>query len=383
MKRVGKVNLPNLRQLPPPVEIFCDLARDALAWLRADINAKIPLNCSEYHRQKAQFSEQEMWVFAGMILGQLGQSASSERVWLDNKDRMGLNRNRWEKLTSLLEYSEVQLFTRFNQSFKIGILNAGECTLDETMWKWEGEHQAVVHIPRKPVDLGIKVFTISFRFKLTQKPYCFNFLPDLLRPAIGVSTALTSAFNLFRSGPTTALTADSWFGSFNWAITHASDLYTFALSSSVEPELCEFFGKNLKQGEYRLFSNSRIIISIYFDVAIVRTVTNCYEVVGKAMSPPAHTSLEAAGVMPRLSAEGMSLLLSLKQSDLQSLAAFGGEAISKYYFFVCLYSSKSVSVGGSKEDLVHKIAARPLQQIAPEGQQQFKNISIFTKLFYN
>jgi hypothetical protein len=338
LKRLGKVFLPSLRELPDPESIFIDLAQDPLAWLLELINNQIPPSKSAHHTEEARIKFNELWQYCGMLLSQLVSNESSERVWLDNKTRQGLPRSRFGKITSLLKYDLLVLAEKFSISFRSSVRCAGECTLDETIWEWDGDAIYVVHVPRKPNSTGIKVFTLSFKLHLSGLPYCFYMWPDLLRPGLYPSAVLEAAYDLFDPALPTAITADAWFTSLHWAHANRSRFFTLAVSHTVDRELFDYFETDLTCGRYRVFRNPDFLLSLSFDAEIMRTISTCYKIDGAMPVAPPRSAIHQAGLLPVISVEGCNKLLELSQDDLQGLAGRCGQATSMLYHFKLILS---------------------------------------------
>jgi len=58
------------------------------------------------------------------------------------------------------------------------------------MWPWRGNHEATVHIDRKPKPDGFKVFMLAVNIERLNRPFCIYFMPDVNNEHLNVGSSL-------------------------------------------------------------------------------------------------------------------------------------------------------------------------------------------------
>lgn len=267
----------------------------------------------------------DFYAFIGMVLKCCCSSEVSLKEFLRMKERVGLSERKWIRIVQHLDFDLEHVSTELSSTFHSAILLGEAAALDETILPWFGGDPAVKCIPRKPNGTGFKIFTICVQLTRTKRPFCVYFCMDVDSSAINVATILDQTKEILPSWLT--IIADSWFGSLGWMEKNSKLALTFAIQENQQSHIWDVFAHDLQQQQYRMFTNGKIILSVYKDASLVRTASTCFTAKPPRTEPP--TILQQIRLPPRLSEAAMEKLRDFSLLDLQSLAYAVGESKSK------------------------------------------------------
>jgi hypothetical protein len=341
--RVGEVYHPPLRQARSPgflLQLFLEEVSPVLA---NDSTQNIPTSTGKVNRMKQPFSSLEMVHFMLVLVEVIAYGPRNLKEFVRAGSLPGgLSPNRFETIRKHLKVDVVKMVPLWYSCWKRWVKVPGAMTLDESIWPWLSSSPAVIHVERKPNADGIRVQNLCFRFTKSLKPVSIRFVPEVPRPAATATLALEWARVIAASFTASSFTGDSWYGSWNWAMANGSSYFTLALPAGQAAELMEVFAYELRMGQYRIFRKGSLLLVVFADAKLVKTITSCYDVASTAapLPSPAAPSLHALMDMkPRLSMDSVSKLQSLDLAELKVLAGALGEAVSMHIFCHCFVSA--------------------------------------------
>jgi hypothetical protein len=132
-----------------------------------------------------------------------------------------------------------------------------------------------------------------------------------------------------------SLTADNWFGLIPWMEFHTKYPLTMSIPDTELNGLLDLFASDLKKGEYRTFSNGKILLTVFQDEGTVKTASTCFKLDGYDSSvATSEQQRETNTTSPslQLSEDAINILQTLPQVDLKKLAVALAKPSSKYYF---------------------------------------------------
>ena len=270
-----------------------------------------------------QITAGDLTRMAGMILHQCTHSGGTLTDYLKAQREGGLTKYTWEKIVGHFGFNEKVFFAKVNAAFQSNLVLRGVGTLDETMYDWCGSHFAVTYMERKPDPWGLKCISLAFPLGQSDRAYCVLLLPDIGVDPVTSTQALEVAKALLVKHPNTALCGDRWFGSIHWLAANPSTPSVLAISSIHHSHLWGVFGHKLAVGDYRVFSNGRILVTVFQDVDFVKTAANTFTITDEQVdaSSPLQSLVETT---PRFSPDAVQVLAQLSASDLKVVAnAFG------------------------------------------------------------
>ena len=297
-------------------------------WLAEEINFHTPL----IEKTKFGISGRLLKTFCGMILWNCIEPSSSLEFYLKKSERPGLTRYFWERIVSFFEYNEGFFFASIHNIFKEQISLGGNGCIDETMWKWTGQDSRIVFIERKPKSMGWKVITMAVAFSKVNLPYLY-FMPDVGTSALNVSTVLDTIKKILPVK--IPLTMDAWFGSPDWMQSNKDISITCCVSQQRLSHVWNVLSHNLKCGQYRIFTNGSIIVSVFADEKIMKTATTFFRIRNNQQSSSNDNNSNEIILdnkqsidyiqPPRLSASSIPILQQHSLEDLKALASCLGE----------------------------------------------------------
>lgn len=311
-------------------DVFLSLFGAAAAWIATKVNSFVPHMNNNYNYARAKTSTEEILTWAAMILDQLtgGDWGWKDYVRARHHER-SIREDRMQRLQQLLTCVDSGLLAVLNDSFSAAVVVGDAVSLDEMMWPWLAAHPSVTTIPRKPQDTGVKVFAVAMKFTHTGLPYCLHVLPDVARPPMTAAAVLRHMQTWLEQFRRPALVGDLWFGRLGWMVGADNMPATFALDADEEPALFRLAAYELRQGQYRVFRLSGVLICMYLNNGYMRTASTCFTV-GALEHAPAPAGPVAppplVEAQPRLSAAAVPPLLQVPRDDLARIAAAFGEA---------------------------------------------------------
>ena len=75
-----------------------------------------------------------------------------------------------------------------------------------------------------------------------------------------------------------SLTCDSWFGIKNWLKHYKSISTALTMHGTQVGGLWQLFNHNLKQHEYRTFTNNKLIINVFQDKKLLKTISTVFKI---------------------------------------------------------------------------------------------------------
>lgn len=298
--------------------VFMKLMSPFLEVLANKINKNRVIHGDEKPKKKIrEFSVEIITKFCGLLLKQcVTPSLNLEKAFREDSP---ISRYACENIRQFLPDDWSDLFGILQINFIKNWKISGTLALDEMVWGWTGENVSVVYLPGKPHEWGIKVFAICILSTRTQYPYCYWFQPDLHKNIS--QTEILDCTNRVL-GPKVSFTADRWFGSLAWMNTHSNVLTTMALKKNQCEHLFDLFGNGLRKGEYRVFSNGKVLICVWASESIVKTATTCFSI-----QEENQTNLSEVQNHQDFTFEGAVTLKKLCRNDLQILCTKLGLAI--------------------------------------------------------
>jgi len=103
-------------------------------------------------------------------------------------------------------------------------------------------------------------------------------------------------------------------------------------------ELLELFAHNLQPGQYRTFSNGKVMATVFKDTKIVFTVSSEFD--SDHVTRVFLRGLDTSSNKPRLSERAVDILKNLPHDDLKRLAKDLGQPESKLQTLICKYQGK-------------------------------------------
>jgi hypothetical protein len=287
--------------------------------------------------KKMPFTEQEIKSFLLTLLLILGKHGSNLTDFTrSTKLPGGLTVHRFDNIRTHLSVNVAKISALWTDFFLEWVKTPGTLTLDETMWAWDSDNKYVFYIPRKPCKSGLRVQNLCFRFSRSGKPFSIGCVPEVGRPAACASDADDWVQKIISHLPPTAVTEDSWYGSWDRAVSRLFSYSTMALSSNQAQEIMEVLCHNLPGQHYRTFRYKHILVTVFLDAGLVRTLSTCYEVGSIIHSPlpsPAPSVADLMGLSPRLSESDTVKLSGLSLEGLQNLSTMLGLPHSMLYLF--------------------------------------------------
>jgi len=233
-----------------------------------------------------------------------------------------------------------------NEAFKAPTHLHGYASLDESIWEWEGKHERLVHIERKPNPDGFKVFNIAVRITEIERPYCIYFYPDIGDTPLTVTQSLDIMLCEI-SKTKLAVTLDNWFGMYGHIMRTAEYDLTVAIKESQLTHVWNVFGTGLLKKQYRTVTNGVLIATIYNDKSMVKTISTHFKVTEDISTLPANSTTSIISLPARLTEDDAKRLSELSLAGIKVIDSAFGE-----------------STGGSKEDMCRRIARLPLNRLS-------------------
>jgi len=261
---------PGTRNSRDPIHLFKMLFSPEICSFLADsFTNSIPTSPDARQSRFEPFSAVEIYQFIGSLLQVAVEPPPTLKAGIRSSKSLGMSKNRWETIRRGISYNPSKLFTLLNDNFKKHWKPGGVGSLDETIWPWKGKHPRTVFIERKPNPSGFKVLTLCFQSTRTSHPYCYHFVPDILE-SLSVANILHEFHQVLPSPTRPPITADSWFGNLGWLESSPNHFTTFAMKKKTCSHLFRVITHNLKPNEFRVFTNGKVVVSVFHSEAIMR-----------------------------------------------------------------------------------------------------------------
>ena len=306
-----------------PIGVFLRLITpQMLAKIAADSNEQLKGNT------KVKLTKQDIKGYVSMIVECCGTQTKRWGTYLREKNRVGLERRRYELLRGVLVVNTKQLYTDFTSNTHSITTVAGESAIDETMLPYEGKTDHSVFIPRKPHNIGIRLYLHCFRLSSSDLPLCFSVVPDTEEQCIPSNHVLERMNNHLPVNSKVSITCDSFFSSLGWLESHPNRPTLFSLNSNDLSVLLPLFRHKLKFHEFRMFTNNKIIVSLWMDSELVVCATNRFRM---ANVPDQKTTVgvNMTGYDPICDQSELQAVANLKIDTLKEIAKRMGESQSK------------------------------------------------------
>ena len=193
-----------------------------------------------------------------------------------DKTRIGVSRRKYEHIRKRLVIDVQHLFDQFNANTHSITTVSGESAVDETILPFEGESPHIVFIPRKPHDTGIRLYLHCYRLTATSLPICYSVFPDVNDRTMTPRNVLDQTVGAMTPG--TSIVADSFFSSMGWLQSKQHVPTLFSMTNSDLSELAMLFTHNLRFHQYRVFSNDKVMVSVWSDNSIIMCGSNRFQV---------------------------------------------------------------------------------------------------------
>ena len=301
---------------------------NSLEQLASTLSANVIITADKQSRQKP-ITFTNIIACCGILLKECIQPALTLESAIS--EQKSITVHTWKKIQKALPKSWDPLFTTLNNSFQDFWKLGKFITLDELMWPWESYHDpSVIYIEGKPHPWGIKVFALVTFGTFTHSPYCFYFVPDLCKD-IGQSDIMNISHSIVQNR--VPITGDRWFGSLKWLEEHPGFQRTFSLKKSEGEGLFHLFGNGLSAGEYRIFQNGDLFLSVWASNHLVKTVSTQYSLQSNDVEVN-----QAPEVNDQMSYRSAIALKGVPKNDLQILAKRLNVPFCKYSLLIILTS---------------------------------------------
>jgi hypothetical protein len=170
------------------------------------------------------------------------------------------------------------LFHSFNKGLQATVIIGGHDTNDKVIWEYFSDSSHVVCIPKKPHSTGLHAYKWCFPLTLFSKPIVYYVLPDLMTSCF---TGIETMDVLLQQWPydvKISTTADSFFCNLNWLRNNTNTSVTFTVPVDHFP-LVSLFAKSLKWYQYCVFTDGKIIVSLWLDNKLVITTSNALKAI--------------------------------------------------------------------------------------------------------
>jgi len=288
-----------------------------------------------------KFKAKDFKLLVGLIIDNLGSKNKNMQQYLKDESRRGLSIHKYHNILRYLRFHLVSMVDILNNCFRSCVMLKGFGSYDESMWPWRGNHEATVHIDRKPKPDGFKVFMLAVNIERLNRPFCIYFMPDVNNEHLNVGSSL-AVLKQQLLNTELSVTCDSWFGNYSFMMSNKVYDFTFAVTDDQPSDLWNVLSHNLMHREFRTFTNGSIIATIFNDAALVRTISTHFIIGEKEIRNRINSSLAATKLPPRLNQSEFDLLKTFSLDNLKNLAKDLGE-----------------TVAGTKEEIALRIARLP------------------------
>jgi hypothetical protein len=129
--------------------------------------------------------------------------------------------------------------------------------------------------------------------------------------------------NVLPSQVQLSITADSFFASIGWLRANQTLPVTFGLPSLDLGRLTELFSHNLEQNQNRVFTDGKVVVSVWIDNKVVMAASTAFTAEQNTQHEKSlqHMGVDTSGLIPILSessAQNLASVLSTK--ELKALA---------------------------------------------------------------
>lgn len=273
-----------------------------------------------------KFKTKDFKLFVGLIVDNLGSKKQNMKLHLKDKTREGLSIHKYHSILRYLQFHLGNMVDILNNSFRSCAFVKGFGSFDESMWPWHGDHEATVHIDRKPKPDGFKNFMLAVNIEKINRPFCIFFHPDVNKEHLSVGSSLALLKQII-TDMELSVTCDSWFGNYNYMISNKGYDMTFAVTNDQPTTLWHVLSHDLIYGEYRTFTNGVIVVTIFNDAALVRTISTHFTVADKLIRNRINSSLAATKLPPRLNTSDFEIIKTLSLEGLKNLSKDLGESV--------------------------------------------------------
>ena len=161
----------------------------------------------------------------------------------------------------------------------------------------------------------------------------YHFIPEITAKHLGGYQALDQFKTMLPRN--VSLTCDSWFGLKFWMEFNKHLPLTFAMNDNQGGGLWQLFSRDLKDNQYRTFSNGIILFTVYKGEGLMKTAFTSFTIgeVNTAMKTPfqaRETNLQPP--VMQLSDEAIEFLKEFPKEDLIKLAKTLGKPHSKFVY---------------------------------------------------
>lgn len=332
-ERVSKPMIPVMRSLLSRKSVFSFLFPYSLSEHIANCtqnNIPVKQLKSPLKSHPRPIGVADVEAFLGMLLAMCIGDYPRQRDFIRNTKHGGLTHHQFERVKKHLSFHEETMFSLLNQAFKEHWQAGKVSVLQECLWPWSGDHPGVIFIPQKVNSSGFKVHCLCVKSTQTQRPYCFHFLPDLyangepLSPETVLNNVKSTALEYM---PGSTLVMGMWYTLFDWVEFNKDFPVVGSLKTNQVPYI-DLFSYNLKHKEFRTFTNGNVILTVFADDEVVRTVTNSFHIVSPKETDLVQLSIPSSIPFSptRLSEDALINLQQWSLRDLKSLAHAIGES---------------------------------------------------------
>jgi predicted lactoylglutathione lyase len=158
---------------------------------------------------------------------------------------------------------------------------------------------------------------------MTGRPVCYHIIPDIRTPCFTGLEIMEAMKNVLHSQIQLSITADSFFASIGWLRANQTLPVTFGLSSLDLGRLTELFSHNLEQNQNRVFTDEKVVVSVWIDNKVVMAASTAFTAEQNTQHEKSlqHMGVDTSGLIPILSESSARNLASvLSTKELKALA---------------------------------------------------------------
>lgn len=310
--------------------VFLRILDETIKHLTTSINEKIQLNNADKPKggHPRTITHSDIVHFLGVITHVCGHRAHNFSAHYSKYRDKLISYRQWKKVRRALTFNTLILFECVNTGLQAYVNVGGHGAFDEAIWEYYGDTAFLICIPRKPHDTGVRAYKYCFPLTRSGRPVVFYLLPDLRTPCFTGGETMDAALRQMPPNRTTSVTADSFFCNLNWLRAHPNCPVTFGVASNDVPEL-SLFSHNLHHHEYRLFTDGKIVLSLWLDNKLVITASNMFDLISPT-TKQVYRGSDCSNSEPVLSEHTVDVFGLLSLEELKALARRCGVSTGKY-----------------------------------------------------
>jgi hypothetical protein len=178
-----------------------------------------------------------------------------------------------------ISFDYLDLVQQYNGGLHSLLQVGGHCALDEQMWHFFGLSAFIQTLECKPSDsTGLVAYLLCFELTHSGLPVVYHLLPALCTPIYTGTEIMDILTSQIPPNTTYSLSANSHFGNIGWLEAHRNQHITVALTTNDTLGLGPLFSYNLPYRQYRVFSNGKVLFSVWKDNSVIFTLSSSFSI---------------------------------------------------------------------------------------------------------